>query len=57
LKVSAGFKLILALAALYSCWTIYGAGSEALLWGIALLLAGFPVFWLLRLARGSKAVT
>ena len=57
LKVSAGFKVILALAAIYSCWTIYGAGSEALLWGMALLFAGFPVFLLLRLARGSKAVT
>jgi APA family basic amino acid/polyamine antiporter len=54
LKVSAGFKVILLLAAIYSCWTIYGAGSEALVWGIALLLAGFPVFWLLQLARGSK---
>jgi len=57
LKVGAGFKVILLLAAIYSCWTIYGAGTEALLWGIALLLAGFPVFWLLRLARGSKAAT
>ena len=50
----AGFKIILLLAALYSCWTIYGAGAEALIWGVALLLAGFPVFWLLKLARGSK---
>lgn len=50
----AGFKAILLLAALYSCWTIYGAGAEALIWGVALLLAGFPVFWLLKLARGSK---
>ena len=57
LKVGAGFKVILMLAALYSCWTIYGAGAEALVWGVALLLAGFPVFWILRLARGSKAVT
>jgi hypothetical protein len=50
----AGFKVRLLLAALYSCWTIYGAGAEALIWGVVLLLAGFPVFWLLKLARGSK---
>jgi APA family basic amino acid/polyamine antiporter len=55
LKVSAGFKVILFLAALYSCWTIYGAGAEALIWGVALLLIGLPVFWILRLTRGSKA--
>ena len=57
LKVGAGFKIILFLAALYSCWTIYGAGTEALIWGVALLLIGLPVFWLLRLARGSKPST
>jgi APA family basic amino acid/polyamine antiporter len=53
----AGFKVILLLAALYSCWTIYGAGAEALIWGVVLLLAGFPVFWLLKLARGSKPIS
>jgi APA family basic amino acid/polyamine antiporter len=57
LPVTAGFKVILLLAAIYSCWTIYGAGAEALIWGVVLLLAGFPVFWLLKLARGSKPTT
>ena len=57
LKVSAGFKFVLLLAAIYSCWTIYGAGAEALIWGVALLFLGLPVFWLLRLARGSKPTT
>ncbi len=54
-----GFKTIVALAALYALWTIYGAGGEALAWGVALLLAGIPVFWLMKLARGrgSKART
>jgi APA family basic amino acid/polyamine antiporter len=55
MTVSRGFRTILFVAALYSCWTIYGAGAEALLWGFALLLAGFPIFWLLAFARGSKA--
>jgi basic amino acid/polyamine antiporter, APA family len=55
LKRSSGFAVILLLAALYSCWAIYGAGAEALGWGLALLLAGLPVFWLMKLTRGSKA--
>ncbi|MBL0923241.1 MAG: amino acid permease [Sphingomonadaceae bacterium] len=52
-----GFRTIVALAALYALWTIYGAGGEALVWGITLLLAGLPVFWLMKIARarGSKA--
>ena len=51
LKRSAGFTVILILAALYSCWTIYGAGWEALGWGVALLIAGLPVYWLMMIAR------
>jgi APA family basic amino acid/polyamine antiporter len=51
LVASGGFTLIVALAAAYSLWAIYGAGWEALLWGLALLLAGIPVFWLLRLSK------
>ena len=52
-----GFKVIVALAATYALWTIYGAGAEALAWGVALLVAGLPVFWLMKIARarGSKA--
>lgn len=57
MTVGKGFWAILLVAALYSCWTIYGAGAEALLWGFALLLAGFPIFWLLARARGSKALS
>ena len=55
LNRSKAFAVIIFLAALYSCWTIYGAGAEALLWGLILLLAGIPVFWLLIRARGFKA--
>lgn len=56
LKPSKAFAVIIFLAALYSCWTIYGAGAEALLWGLMLLLAGIPVFWLMIRARGFKAM-
>ena len=54
---SAGFSAVLLAAALYSCWTIYGAGGEALAWGLTLLMAGLPVFWLMRLTGGSKAAS
>lgn len=37
--------LIGTLACLYSLWTIIGAGSEAVLWGLGLLIAGLPVFY------------
>lgn len=54
MQASAGFGVILALAAVYSLWTIYGAGWEALGWGLALLLAGLPVFALMRLAQSKS---
>ena len=39
-----------ALGALYALWTLYGAGAEALLWGLVLLGAAVPVFYLMRRA-------
>jgi basic amino acid/polyamine antiporter, APA family len=48
IKRSAGFTAIVILAALYSVWTVYGAGTEALLWGLLLLLAGVPIYALMR---------
>ena len=48
IKRSAGFTVLVMLAALYSVWTVYGAGTEALLWGLLLLLAGVPIYALMR---------
>lgn len=31
-------------AVIYAIWTIYGAGGEAVSWGVALLFAGLPVY-------------
>ena len=52
-----GAKLLVlgVLAVIFSVWAIYGAGTEAVLWGAALLAAGIPVYWLVRL-RGARAV-
>ena len=41
-----------AIGALYAVWAIYGAGREAVAWGAGLLLAGVPVYFLMR--RGAK---
>jgi APA family basic amino acid/polyamine antiporter len=41
------------LGGLYALWTLYGAGREALLWGLVLLVASIPVFYLMR--RGAVA--
>lgn len=59
MPVTRGFAVILALAAIYSLWTIYGAGWEALGWGAVLLVAGLPVYALMKIAngRGSKAAS
>lgn len=43
--------VVAALAAAYSAWTIYGAGGEAVVWGLALLAAALPVYWLIGRAR------
>jgi basic amino acid/polyamine antiporter, APA family len=45
--------IVAALAALYSLWAIVGAGWSALLWGLALLILGIPVFLLVRRPRVS----
>jgi APA family basic amino acid/polyamine antiporter len=46
--------VIAAIAAAYSLWAIAGAGGEAVFWGVVLLAAGGPVYWLMR--RGRRKV-
>ncbi len=50
-------RVVAALAVIYSIVAIVGAGTEVLIWGSALLLAGLPVYWWMvsRRARGSAA--
>jgi APA family basic amino acid/polyamine antiporter len=50
-------RAVAALALVYALVAIVGAGTEVLVWGSALLLAGLPVyFWMVRRrARGSAA--
>ena len=40
---------VAALGSIYSVWTIWGAGSQALEWGLGLFLAGLPIYvWVKR---------
>lgn len=50
-KGTARLAVVGALGALYSLATIIGAGWDAALWGLALLVAGVPVYWLVRRGR------
>lgn len=47
---------VAAAAAVYALWTIYGAGAEAVGWGVVLLAAGYPVFRLARRERVTSRV-
>lgn len=37
-------SVIAILGAIYAIWTIFGAGLEAVIWGIGLIVAGVPVY-------------
>jgi APA family basic amino acid/polyamine antiporter len=54
-KLGVGRKAvpIFVIAALFSLWALWGAGTEALLWGAALLASGVPIYFLMR-RRGSS---
>ena len=44
----APFLAAAILAALYSAWTLYGAGAEAFWWSFALFAIGVPVYWIMK---------
>lgn len=41
-----GASVIAVLALAYSLWAIVGAGRDTVMWGLLLLLAGVPIYWL-----------
>lgn len=47
---SKGLGAVAAVAAVYSAWTFYGAGWSVTFWGLVLLAAGVPIYWLMRRA-------
>lgn len=54
LKASPVFAVIALAAVIYAIWTIYGAGGEAVAWGVALLAAGAPVYFFVRRRNGRE---
>jgi APA family basic amino acid/polyamine antiporter len=50
-----GLTVIAILAGLYSVWTLVGAGGQAVLLGLALLVVGLPFYWLTRGRASSPA--
>ena len=60
LKLLRGDPVILIVAsaaAIYAVWTLYGAGPEATGWGLVLLIAGAPVYWLVRRSGAAQQPT
>ena len=49
----AGASVIAVLALAYSMWAITGAGRDTIFWGLVLLLAGIPFYWLQTRRRGE----
>jgi basic amino acid/polyamine antiporter, APA family len=45
---SIGLRVVSGVALLYGLFTLYGAGGEALLWGLGLLLLAIPVYFMVR---------
>lgn len=48
-------SVVAILGAIYSIWTIFGAGLEAFYWGIGLLAAGVPVYVVMKNLRSDAA--
>ncbi len=49
---SIGLRLVSGVALIYGVFTLYGAGGEALLWGLGLLLLAIPVYFAVRRGAG-----
>jgi len=54
LAASPALALVGAIAAAYALWAIYGAGAEAVFWGLVLLVAGLPVYFLAKRDRANS---
>jgi APA family basic amino acid/polyamine antiporter len=48
LRLQAALPALAVIGAFYAAWTIWGAGAEAIAWGLALLLIGIPIYFVSR---------
>ena len=44
-----GLLIVTLIGGVYAVWTFYGAGREATLWGLLLLMTAIPVWFGMRL--------
>ena len=49
--------VVAALALIYGIWALIGTGAQALWWGVGLLVAGLPFYWVQRLRMQRLAST
>jgi APA family basic amino acid/polyamine antiporter len=54
IKAGIGLKLAAVAGALYSLWAVWGAGREADIWGLVLLLLGIPVHLAMRRSEAAE---
>lgn len=47
-RLTRGMKIVAGVAFTYALWAVYGAGQETVFWGFLLLMAGLPVFVMIR---------
>jgi APA family basic amino acid/polyamine antiporter len=47
-RIGAGFAIVAALAFVYSLWAMAGAGQQTVYWGFLLMIAGLPVYVIVR---------
>lgn len=47
-------SIIPLLGFIYACWTIYGSGSDAVMWGFMLILLGIPFYLYMKHKDGTK---
>ena len=53
-KSARSWAIIALLAALYSCFAIFGSGLEVLFWGMVLMVIGLPVYFLGRQGKADE---
>ena len=52
----ASLAVAAVLGSLYALWTFYGAGKEALMWGLVLMVASVPVYFLMKRSAAVEAL-
>ena len=57
IPVAPGLAVIAFLGAIYSIWTLAGAGADALKWGAVLLLVGGAIYAAMRFRRSAPGAT